>query len=69
LLLQIGSKAVDELQGMTSLRLLRLEKSYWLPVEERWTQASQRAIARLKQARPDLQVGSENHSNIFRMAW
>ncbi|KAI3433681.1 hypothetical protein D9Q98_003490 [Chlorella vulgaris] len=54
-LLQIGSKAVDELQGMTSLRLLRLEKSYWLPVEERWTQASQRAIARLKQARPDLQ--------------
>lgn len=39
-----------------SLRLLRLEKSYWLRLEDRWTRASLRAIARLQRERPDLQA-------------
>lgn len=41
-----------------SLRLLRLEKSYWLRLEDRWTRASLRAIARLQRERPDMQASA-----------
>ncbi|KAL4430793.1 hypothetical protein ABPG75_006049 [Micractinium tetrahymenae] len=51
------------------LRLLRLEKSYWLRLEDRWTRASLRAIARLQREQPDLQIDYQHHQHGVRLAW
>ncbi|EFN59070.1 hypothetical protein CHLNCDRAFT_137807 [Chlorella variabilis] len=68
--LQISAKCADSVARVPSLRLLRLEKSYWLRLEDRWTKASLRAITRLKQQRPDMQVDFKHETpGGFRLAW
>ena len=54
-----------------SLRSLRLEKSYWLRLEDRWTQGSLRAIKRLQERRPDVQVDYAHQAlpGGLRTAW
>lgn len=67
---QISAKCADSVARVPSLRLLRLEKSYWLRLEDRWTKASLRAITRLKQQRPDMQVDFKHETpGGFRLAW
>ena len=56
-----------------SLRSLRLEKSYWLRLEDRWSQASLRAIKRLQERRPDVQIDFQHQALpggiTFRTGW
>ena len=54
-----------------SLRSLRLEKSYWLRLEDRWSQASLRAIKRLQERRPDVQIDFQHQAlpGGLRTAW
>jgi len=52
-----------------SLRQLRLEKSYWLRLEDRWSRASLRSIARLQRDRPDLQVDYQHMPGGLRLTW
>ena len=51
------------------LKLLRLEKSYWLRLEDRWTPTSLRSIARLLQQRADLRVAYLHEMGVHRVAW
>jgi hypothetical protein len=62
---------VEGLAALSTLGLLRLEKSYWLRLQDRWTQASVRAVERLKKLRPDLQVNfrHDSHGTSFRLNW
>lgn len=41
---------------------MRLEKSYWLRLEDRWSQASLRAIKRLQERRPDVQIDFQHQA-------
>lgn len=70
-----GAPASDPLQPgpcpARSLRSLRLEKSYWLRLEDRWSQASLRAIRRLQERRPDVRIDYAHQAlpGGLRTAW
>ncbi|KAI7841526.1 hypothetical protein COHA_004697 [Chlorella ohadii] len=70
-LTHISAKTTSAVAEMPSLRSLRLEKSYWLRLEDRWSQASLRAIKRLQERRPDVQVDYQHHAlpGGLRTAW
>ena len=51
------------------LKLLRLEKSYWLRLEDRWSPTSLRSVARLQQQRSDLRVAYLHEMGVHRVGW